>query len=53
MRVCRSTLADSSLHPRLRLPRFVGSVDQLTNLVCVRDWPERRAGLTGVYRVAG
>jgi hypothetical protein len=32
-----------------RLPRFVGSVDQLTNLVCVRDWPNRRAGLVGLY----
>jgi len=34
----------------LQLPRYVGSVDQLTNLVCVRDWPGRRAGLVGLYR---
>jgi hypothetical protein len=34
-----------------RLPRFVGSVDQLTNVVCVRDWPDRRAGLIGLYEV--
>lgn len=33
-----------------RLPRFVGSVDQLTNVVCVRDWRDRRAGLVGLYR---
>jgi len=32
-----------------RLPRFVGSVDQLTNVVCVRDWTNRRAGLTALY----
>jgi len=32
-----------------RLPRFVGSVDQLTDVVCVRDWPNRRAGLVGLY----
>jgi len=32
-----------------RLPRFVGSVDQLTNVVCVRDWPDRRAGLVALY----
>ncbi len=32
-----------------RLPRFVGSVDQLTNVVCVRDWPDRRAGLISLY----
>ena len=32
-----------------QLPRFVGSVDQLTNLVCVRDWPNRRTGLVGLY----
>ncbi len=36
-----------------RLPRFVGSVDQLTNVVCVRDWPERRAGLVALYEVRG
>ncbi len=23
--------------------------DQLTNLVCMRDWPGRRAGLVGLY----
>jgi hypothetical protein len=34
-----------------RLPRFVGSVDQLTNVVCVRDWSSRRAGLTALYEV--
>jgi hypothetical protein len=34
-----------------RLPRFVGSVDQLTNVVCVRDWPNRRAGLADLYRI--
>ena len=33
------------------LPRFVGSVDQLTNVVCVRDWADRRAGLTNLYEV--
>ncbi len=33
-----------------RLPAYVGSVDQLTNVVCVRDWPNRRAGLAGLYR---
>ncbi|MGD0114254.1 MAG: DUF4037 domain-containing protein [Armatimonadota bacterium] len=33
-----------------RLPRFVGSVDQLTNVVCVRDWPNRRAGLVELYK---
>ena len=32
-----------------RLPRDVGSVDQLTDVVCVRDWPDRRAGLAGMY----
>jgi hypothetical protein len=32
-----------------RLPKFLGSVDQLTNLVCVRDRPDRRAGLVGLY----
>jgi len=32
-----------------RLPRFVGSVDQLTNVVCVRDWPNRRTGLVALY----
>jgi hypothetical protein len=32
-----------------RLPRFLGSVDQLTNVVCVRDRPDRRAGLTALY----
>jgi hypothetical protein len=32
-----------------RLPRFVGSVDQLTNVVCVRSWDHRRAGLAGFY----
>jgi hypothetical protein len=32
-----------------RLARFVGSVDQLTNVVCVRDWADRRAGLVGLY----
>ncbi len=32
-----------------RLPRFVGSVDQVTNVVCVRDWPGRRAALTALY----
>ena len=36
-----------------RLPRFVGSVDQLTNVVCVRDWPDRRAGLVLLYQAAG
>lgn len=34
-----------------RLPRFVGSVDQLTNVVCVRDWADRRAGLSSLYEV--
>ena len=32
-----------------RLPRFVGSVDQLTDVVCVRDWPDRRTGLVALY----
>jgi len=32
-----------------QLPRFVGSVDQLTNVVCVRDCTNRRAGLTALY----
>lgn len=32
-----------------RLPRFVGSVDQLTNVVCARDRPDRRAWLTALY----
>jgi hypothetical protein len=32
-----------------RLPRFVGSVDQVTNLVCVLDWMNRRAALTALY----
>ena len=32
-----------------RLPRFVGSVDQLTDVVCVRDWQDRRAGLVALY----
>lgn len=32
-----------------RLPRFVGSVDQLTNVVCVRSWDDRRAALVGLY----
>jgi len=36
-----------------RLPRFVGSVDQLTNVVCVRDWPDRRAGLVALYEPRG
>ncbi len=35
-----------------RLPRFVGSVDQLTNLVCVRDRPDRRARLLGLLQAA-
>jgi len=35
-----------------RLPRFVGSVDQLTDVVCVRDWPDRRAGLVALYEAA-
>jgi len=34
-----------------RLPRSVGSVDQLTDVVCVRDWPARRAGLTALYAI--
>jgi len=33
-----------------RLPRFAGSVDQLTNVVCVRDWARRRAGLAHLYK---
>jgi hypothetical protein len=36
-----------------RLPRFVGSVDQLTNVVCVRDWADRRAGLVALYEARG
>jgi hypothetical protein len=32
-----------------RLPKFLGSVDQLTNVVCVLDWPDRRARLVGTY----
>lgn len=32
-----------------RLPKFVGSVDQFTNVVCVRDWADRRARLAGLY----
>jgi len=32
-----------------RLPRDLGSVDQITNLVCVRDRPDRRAGMVGMY----
>ncbi|UCC68712.1 MAG: DUF4037 domain-containing protein [Armatimonadota bacterium] len=35
-----------------RLPSYVGSVDLLTNLVCVRDWPDRRARLVGMYAAA-
>jgi len=35
-----------------RLPRFVGSVDQLTNLVCLRDRPDWRAGLVALYQAA-
>ncbi len=35
-----------------RLPRDVGSIDQLTNVVCVRDWPDRRARLVGMYEGA-
>jgi len=34
-----------------RLPRFIGSVDQLTNVVCVRDWAKRRAGLPDLYKI--
>jgi hypothetical protein len=37
----------------LQLPRYVGSVDQLTDLVCVRDWAGRRAGLVGLYTDGG
>ena len=33
----------------IRLPKYLGSVDQLTNLICVRDRPDRRARLTAVY----
>jgi hypothetical protein len=36
-----------------RLPRYLGSVDQLTNLVCVRDRPDRRARLRGLYAPEG
>lgn len=32
-----------------RLPKYVGSVDQLTDLVCVRDSPARRARLQGLF----
>ena len=32
-----------------RLPKYLGSVDQLTDLVCVRDWPARRVRLRGLY----
>jgi hypothetical protein len=32
-----------------RLPKFLGSVDQLTNVVCALDWPDRRARLVGMY----
>ena len=35
-----------------RLPKYLGSVDQVTNLVCVRDRTERRAGMVGVYEAA-
>lgn len=33
-----------------QLPRDVGSIDQLTNVVCVRDWADRRAGLVELYQ---
>jgi len=32
-----------------RLPKFLGSVDQITNVVCALDWPDRRARLVGMY----
>ncbi len=34
-----------------RLPKFIGSVDQLTDVVCVRDWAGYRARLRGLYTV--
>ena len=36
-----------------RLPRFIGSVDQVTNVVCLRDWPNRRARLIALYDAEG
>jgi len=36
-----------------RLPRFAGSIDQLTNVICVRDWQDRRAGLVALYEAGG
>jgi hypothetical protein len=32
-----------------RLPKYLGSVDQITNLVCVRDRPSQRAGMARMY----
>jgi hypothetical protein len=32
-----------------RLPKFLGSVDQITNVVCALDWPDRRARLVSMY----
>ena len=34
-----------------RLPKCLGSVDQITNLVCVRDRPDQRARMAALYGV--
>jgi hypothetical protein len=33
----------------LRLPKYLGSIDQITNLVCVRDDPAYRAKFAAIY----
>ncbi len=36
-----------------RLPKYLGSLDQISNVVCLRDWPGRRAKTTALYATEG